>query len=205
MNPEIQCPICLNDIEEGIELPCRHKTCVKCLENYVEFNNICPLCKNEFLWYKNKGIKIELNKEQLNSIKKYKKSEIENEHFDCITKDNIQTQLNLIKNNADKISLELFGPRNEVGNSKESEVLNEIYDSVYDNQQKLKEELEENEYIELIKSVDNLNHLCVYSNSEFVNINLVFDLLNSGYLAIIWIYTSRHQHRINEYYFGNYR
>ncbi|KAL3283101.1 hypothetical protein HHI36_006260 [Cryptolaemus montrouzieri] len=45
----VQCPICLDVIQNIRELPCRHSFCAVCLETYKEGKDVfaCPLCKRE--------------------------------------------------------------------------------------------------------------------------------------------------------------
>ena len=69
------CPICLNPLETGkiSTLSCGHNICSDCIEQFIEFNNKCPVCNKTFMNY----ISEKDNKEhQLTLIKKKKEFEL---------------------------------------------------------------------------------------------------------------------------------
>lgn len=46
----VDCCICLDEMEKGIQLKCNHVIHKKCLHNMIEYQiNKCPLCCQEFL------------------------------------------------------------------------------------------------------------------------------------------------------------
>lgn len=131
---EGSCPICLTQIkEEKINiLSCGHQICEDCIEKFIEFNNKCPICNKQFFNYTSKKDNKEhqLTQDNLSNIDKKKKESELAENFECITIEDIDQQLKFIKSKADNLYNKLFGPRNEGGSEKESEVLTGIYDKL---------------------------------------------------------------------------
>ncbi|KAF2207551.1 hypothetical protein CERZMDRAFT_88400 [Cercospora zeae-maydis SCOH1-5] len=42
-----ECPICREDMDEPIQLPCRHVYCHDCTHTWLQRNNTCPTCRVE--------------------------------------------------------------------------------------------------------------------------------------------------------------
>ncbi len=47
---EIECPICLDIFDEGLELRCKHKFCKKCIKKWIKDHNDCPYCKQSLFY-----------------------------------------------------------------------------------------------------------------------------------------------------------
>ena len=139
------CPICLNPLETGkiSTLSCGHKICFDCIEKFIEFNNKCPVCNKTFMNYisENDNKEHQLTNDNLSNINKKKKEFELNENFECITVEDINQQIKFIKSKADNLYNLLFGPRNENGSEKENEVLSNIYDNI----EKIKDMINEEE------------------------------------------------------------
>ena len=131
---ESKCPICLNPIiaEKTNILSCGHNICEDCIHKYIKFNNKCPICNQFFMNYISKKDNKEhlLTKEDLSNINKKKKEFELDENFECITIEDINEQIKYLKKRADISYNKLFGPRNEKGSEKENEVLGDIYDNI---------------------------------------------------------------------------
>ena len=138
------CPICLNPLETGknSSLSCGHKICSDCIEKFIEFNNKCPVCNKTFMNYisEKDNKKHQLTNDNLSNINKKKKELELNENFECITVEDINQQIKFIKSKADNLYNLLFGPRNENGSEKENEVLSNIYDNIEKIKDMIKEE-----------------------------------------------------------------
>lgn len=49
LRKEIECPVCLSELEQPCSLPCNHFYCRECVERALQLNNgDCPLCKAKF-------------------------------------------------------------------------------------------------------------------------------------------------------------
>lgn len=132
---ERNCPICLSLLPEGqlTTLPCFHNICMECISQFTHYSNKCPICSQEFLAYESPNhSKHELSKEELDSISQTKKDFFLNEHFDCLTRKDIENQLKDLKKLSDSISIRLFTPRTERGSDKESSVLQSVYEKIND-------------------------------------------------------------------------
>ena len=142
---ESNCPICLNPLENGkiSILSCEHKICDNCISKFIEFNNKCPICNTTFMNYTSQKDNKEhqLTSDELSNITKKKKEFELNENFECITVEDINQQIKFIKSKADNLYNLLFGPRNENGSEKENEVLSNIYDNI----EKIKDMINEEE------------------------------------------------------------
>jgi len=126
------CPICLFPItEEKInKLTCSHCICTDCINEFIKHSNLCPICKKEFLNYQNsKNENIILSKETLSQIEEEKKNFYKEENFDCITRNDITRQLNILEKNCEEISFKF----NQLGNfasEKELFILSKIYKTI---------------------------------------------------------------------------
>ena len=139
------CPICLNPIEEvkiNI-LSCGHKICEDCIVKFIEFNNKCPICNQNFMSYVSlkDSKQHQLTNDNLSIIDKKKKESQLNENFECISIEDIIQQIKYLKSKADNFYVKLFGPRNENGSEKEKEVLSSIYNNI----EKIKDMINEDE------------------------------------------------------------
>ena len=83
----------------------------------------------------------QLTNDNLSNINKKRKESELNENFECITVEDINQQIKFIKSKADNLYNLLFGPRNENGSEKENEVLSNIYDNI----EKIKDMINEEE------------------------------------------------------------
>ena len=148
---ETACPICLTPIpEEKINiLSCGHKICSECILKFIEFNNKCPICNSPFMNYTSKiDNKLhELTKYNLSNINKKKKEFELNENFECITIEDIEQQIKYIKSKADYLYNKLFGPRNENGSDKENDMILNMYENI----NKIKEMINDDEEINFKK------------------------------------------------------
>ena len=148
---ETSCPICLTPIpEEKINiLSCGHKICSECILKFIEFNNKCPICNSPFMNYTSKiDNKLhELTKDNLSNINKKKKEFELNENFECITIEDIEQQIKYIKSKADYLYNKLFGPRNENGSDKENDIILNMYENI----NKIKEMINDDEEINFKK------------------------------------------------------
>ena len=148
---ETSCPICLTPIpEEKINiLSCGHKICSECILKFIEFNNKCPICNLPFMNYTSKiDNKLhELTKDNLSNINKKKKEFELNENFECITIEDIEQQIKYIKSKADYLYNKLFGPRNENGSDKENDMILNMYENI----NKIKEMINDDEEINFKK------------------------------------------------------
>ena len=148
---ESSCPICLNPIlEEKINiLSCGHKICSECILKFIEFNNKCPICNSPFMNYTSKiDNKLhELTKDNLSNINKKKKEFELNENFECITIEDIEQQIKYVKSKADYLYNKLFGPRNENGSDKENDMILNMYENI----NKIKEMINDDEEINFKK------------------------------------------------------
>ena len=148
---ETSCPICLTPIpEEKINiLPCGHKICSECILKFIEFNNKCPICNSPFMNYTSKiDNKLhELTKDNLSNINKKKKEFELNENFECITIEDIEQQIKYVKSKADYLYNKLFGPRNENGSDKENDMILNMYENI----NKIKEMINDDEEINFKK------------------------------------------------------
>ena len=148
---ETSCPICLTPIpEEKINiLSCGHKICSECILKFIEFNNKCPICNSPFMNYTSKiDNKLhELTKDNLSNINKKKKEFELNENFECITIEDIEQQIKYIKSKADYLYNKLFGPRNENGSDKENDMILNMYENI----NKIKEMINDDEEINFKK------------------------------------------------------
>ena len=148
---ETSCPICLTPIpEEKINiLSCGHKICSECILKFIEFNNKCPICNSPFMNYTSKiDNKLhELTKDNLSNINKKKKEFELNENFECITIEDIEQQIKYVKSKADYLYNKLFGPRNENGSDKENDMILNMYENI----NKIKEMINDDEEINFKK------------------------------------------------------
>ena len=148
---ETACPICLTPIpEEKINiLSCGHKICSECILKFIEFNNKCPICNSPFMNYTSKiDNKLhELTKDNLSNINKKKKEFELNENFECITIEDIEQQIKYVKSKADYLYNKLFGPRNENGSDKENDMILNMYENI----NKIKEMINDDEEINFKK------------------------------------------------------
>ena len=148
---ETSCPICLTPIpEEKINiLSCGHKICSECILKFIEFNNKCPICNSPFMNYTSKiDNKLhELTKDNLSNINKKKKEFELNENFECITIEDIEQQVKYVKSKADYLYNKLFGPRNENGSDKENDMILNMYENI----NKIKEMINDDEEINFKK------------------------------------------------------
>ena len=148
---ETSCPICLTPIpDEKINiLSCGHKICSECILKFIEFNNKCPICNSPFMNYTSKiDNKLhELTKDNLSNINKKKKEFELNENFECITIEDIEQQIKYIKSKADYLYNKLFGPRNENGSDKENDMILNMYENI----NKIKEMINDDEEINFKK------------------------------------------------------
>ena len=127
-----KCPICLLPIEtEKLnKLPCLHYICNECIKDFIQHSNQCPICKKEFINYESStNEKINLTQEDLNLIEKEKKEFLNNEDFDCITIEEVEKQLKIIKKATDDISLNFSGIGNK-GCDFEFKVISGIYEKI---------------------------------------------------------------------------
>ena len=44
---EENCTICLNVLIESTTLPCKHRFCIQCMRNHINYNYTCPICGEE--------------------------------------------------------------------------------------------------------------------------------------------------------------
>ena len=148
---ETSCPICLTPIpDEKINiLSCGHKICSECILKFIEFNNKCPICNSPFMNYTSKiDNKLhELTKDNLSNINKKKKEFELNESFECIKIEDIEQQIKYIKSKADYLYNKLFGPRNENGSDKENDLILNMYENI----NKIKEMINDDEEINFKK------------------------------------------------------
>ena len=148
---ETSCPICLTPIpDEKINiLSCGHKICSECILKFIEFNNKCPICNSPFMNYTSKiDNKLhELTKDNLSNINKKKKEFELNENFECITIEDIEQQIKYVKSKADYLYNKLFGPRNENGSDKENDMILNMYENI----NKIKEMINDDEEINFKK------------------------------------------------------
>ena len=126
------CPICLFPIstEKLNKLSCTHFICTECINELIKHSNLCPICKKEFLNYQNsKNEIISLSKENLTKIEEEKKNFYKEENFDCITRFDINRQLNILEKSCEDIKFKF----NQLGNSaseKELYTLTKIYKTI---------------------------------------------------------------------------
>ena len=148
---ETSCPICLTPIpDEKINiLSCGHKICSECILKFIEFNNKCPICNSPFMNYTSKiDNKLhELTKDNLSNMNKKKKEFELNENFECITIEDIEQQIKYVKSKADYLYNKLFGPRNENGSDKENDMILNMYENI----NKIKEMINDDEEINFKK------------------------------------------------------
>ncbi len=46
MNMEEECPVCYDNIADGIATPCGHKCCMTCWDKLMEYTDRCPQCRS---------------------------------------------------------------------------------------------------------------------------------------------------------------
>lgn len=144
------CPICLSQISSILDfsiLPCDHMICSKCITEFIQNSNQCPICSKAFFSYTTKSDNVNhlLSQENLIEIDNKKKEYYSEENFSCITVDDIEKQLQFIKSHVDKMYNQLFGPRGEKGSEKENDVLTEIYFQIGDIKEMIKKGKNEGE------------------------------------------------------------
>lgn len=132
---EQQCPICILPLETNsiATLPCNHQLCSKCIEEYIQYSNKCPICVKEFLNYQspNEEKRRQINENELNNIQETKNKSTQEESFDCITREEVKRQLKDLRYMANEISTKLFSCRStEEGSEKEREILDTIYEDL---------------------------------------------------------------------------
>ena len=129
---EKKCPICLLtfDLEKLNKLPCSHYICSDCITDFIHHSNQCPICKKEFINYETSNKEnINLTQEDLNLIEKEKKEIFNNEEFDCLTIEEVDKQLKILKKVTDDISLNFSGCGNK-GSEYEFKIINAVYDQI---------------------------------------------------------------------------
>ncbi|MCQ2816574.1 MAG: RING finger protein [archaeon] len=131
------CPICLllfnKEKEDKCILPCSHIICNSCINEFIKYSNICPMCNSSFTSFQlPSNEKRELTNEELENILNKKKADKENETFDCITRKDIARQIIRIERKYMDISLKLFPPRNQIGNEKEEKVLDSVKQNIFE-------------------------------------------------------------------------
>ena len=129
---EKKCPICLLtfDLEKLNKLPCLHYICNNCIKDFIHHSNHCPICKKEFVNYESSNKEnINLTQEDLYLIEKEKKELLNKEDFDCLTVEEVDGQLKILKKIIDDISLNFSGCGNK-GSDYEFKIINGVYDKI---------------------------------------------------------------------------
>ena len=47
---EKECPICLNEMNDTVHLPCGHAFHSDCILNWIDTKRNCPICRSSVVW-----------------------------------------------------------------------------------------------------------------------------------------------------------
>ena len=115
--PSTKCPVCLsfNPPNSFVILPCEHLLCKECMNILTNLNNKCPLCNKEYSTY----ITTEDNQthsltlDNMENINKHKREMYEEENFECITRDEVYSQLQMIEKRKSVFEKKMLSERTE--------------------------------------------------------------------------------------------
>ena len=153
-----KCPICLSFHHPNsfVILPCEHLLCKECINILTNVNNKCPLCNKEYSTYTTTedNQTHSLTQDNMENINKHKKEMYEEENFECITRDEVYSQLQMIEKRKSVFEMKMLSERTERLSDIERKLFKEMCELIEETYSLL--ELEEFEGKIIAQNVNNV-------------------------------------------------